>query len=178
MGFSVGCTVLVLPKLILQVLAVLGILREITSFLLRSFGFSNFLEQDIQYFEDSDNPYYHYYPAQMPEFESASAVLIREMLLVTKFSELAAEEVVAPESSCAVCLNEFDGNDEIRQLTNCRDVFHKECLDRWLGCDQKTCPLCRSPFIPHHLQEAFNESLWAASGIPEFYPESDSELLL
>ncbi|XP_054808133.1 brassinosteroid-responsive RING protein 1-like [Prosopis cineraria] len=173
MGFPVSCAELVFPKLLIQILAVFGFLRTITSFLLRSVGLPDFLEPDIHYFWDSQENAY-FYPTRVPEFESASSVLIREMLPVVKFSELEA----APESCCAVCLYEFDGDDEIRQLTNCTHVFHRGCLDRWMGYDRRTCPLCRAPFTPHHMQAAFNHSLWAASGIPEFYPESDSELLL
>ncbi|KAJ8555793.1 hypothetical protein K7X08_013289 [Anisodus acutangulus] len=29
--------------------------------------------------------------------------------------------------------------------------------------DQKTCPLCRTAFIPDDMQESFNERLWLAS---------------
>lgn len=35
--------------------------------------------------------------------------------------------------------------------------------------DQNTCPLCRTQFIPEDLQESFNERLWIASGISDFY---------
>ncbi|RVX04127.1 E3 ubiquitin-protein ligase RHA1B [Vitis vinifera] len=74
-----------------------------------------------------------------------------------------------PPDQCAVCLYEFEGQEEIRRLTNCRHIFHRSCLDRWMDCDQKTCPLCRTPFIPDDMQEAFNERLWAASALPDFY---------
>ncbi|GFP89656.1 E3 ubiquitin-protein ligase rha1b [Phtheirospermum japonicum] len=51
-----------------------------------------------------------------------------------------------------------------RRLTNCRHIFHRSCLDRWMDHDQKTCPLCRTQFIPEEMQEAFNEKMWVASG--------------
>lgn len=50
-------------------------------------------------------------------------------------------------------------------------MFHRCCVDRWIDHDRKTCPLCRKPFVPDELQEDFNEKLWAASGIPDFYAE-------
>ncbi|MCD9639536.1 Homeobox protein B-H1 [Datura stramonium] len=87
-------------------------------------------------------------------------LLIREILPVVKFSEL-----VDPPVSCAVCLYEFNGEDKIRRLPNCRHIFHRSCLDRWMDHDQRTCPLCRTPFIP----EEINEKLWLASGISDFY---------
>ncbi|XP_040990413.1 brassinosteroid-responsive RING protein 1-like [Juglans microcarpa x Juglans regia] len=157
MGFPVGYTELLLPKLFIHALSVLGFLRKLISTLFRHLGLADFLEPDIAW---------HDAPARVPEFHSMSAVLIREILPVVRFSDL-----VDPPESCAVCLYEFEPQDEIRRLTNCRHIFHKGCLDRWMGYEQKTCPLCRTPFIPDDMQGAFNERLWAASGIPEFYDE-------
>ncbi|KAL2517161.1 brassinosteroid-responsive RING-H2 [Abeliophyllum distichum] len=102
------------------------------------------------------------------EPRSVSAVLIRELLPVVKFSDLLELD---PPENCAVCLYEFNGDDEIRRLTNCRHIFHRSCLDRWMDHDQKTCPLCRTQFIPEDMQEVFNERLWAAAGISDFYGE-------
>ncbi|KAL6553612.1 Homeobox protein B-H1 [Orobanche gracilis] len=75
---------------------------------------------------------------------------------------------------CVVCLYEFRGEDEIRRLANCRHIFHRSCLDRWMDHEQKTCPLCRTQFIPEDMQEAYNEKLWLASGISDFYGEYSS----
>ncbi|KAK9276936.1 hypothetical protein L1049_006474 [Liquidambar formosana] len=161
MGFPVGYTELFLPKLFLQTLSLLGFIRKLISCLFSLLGLGDFLEPDIVWPDD---------PTHVPQFHSVSALLIREILPVVKFSECAVGEGDPPES-CAVCLYEFEGEDEIRRLTNCRHIFHRSCLDRWMDCDQKTCPLCRTPFIPDDMQEAFNERLWAASGIPEFYGE-------
>ncbi|GAV76109.1 zf-RING_2 domain-containing protein [Cephalotus follicularis] len=155
MGFPVGYTELLLPKLLLHTLSLLGLLRTLISTLFRLLGLQDFLEPDIAWTDQ---------PANVPEFHSLSAQLIREILPVVKFSEL-----VDPPESCAVCLFEFKDHDEIRQLTNCTHIFHQGCLYRWMGYDQKTCPLCRTPFIPDDMQVAFNERLWAASGIPDLY---------
>ncbi|KDP25403.1 hypothetical protein JCGZ_20559 [Jatropha curcas] len=157
MGFPVGYTELLLPKLLIHTLSFLGFIRKLISTMFRYLGLPDFLEPDISWPET---------PPRVPEFCSVSAVLIREILPVVKFADL-----VDPPDSCAVCLYEFEDQDEIRQLTNCRHIFHRSCLDRWVGYDQKTCPLCRTPVIPDDMQEAFNERLWAASGIPEFYGE-------
>ncbi|GAU20628.1 hypothetical protein TSUD_230420 [Trifolium subterraneum] len=64
----------------------------------------------------------------MPEFPPVNPLLlIREILPVVKFSELAVVEY-SPES-CTVCLYEFKAEDEIQRLTNCRHIFHRNCLD-------------------------------------------------
>ncbi|KAK7318199.1 hypothetical protein RJT34_02898 [Clitoria ternatea] len=154
MGFPTGYTELLFPKLLLQILSLLGLLGKLICSLLRFMGLN---DPDIAWPQTS---------TRTPEFESVSALLIREILPVVKF-----REVVDPPERCAVCLSEFEENDEIRRLANCRHIFHRGCLDRWMGYDQRTCPLCRTSFIPPHMQAAFNERLWAASGFPDFHSE-------
>ncbi|KAF8379555.1 hypothetical protein HHK36_028995 [Tetracentron sinense] len=161
MGFPVGYAELFFPKLLLHTLSVLGFIRKLISWIFRSLGLGDFLESDIAWPDR---------PTQFHEFQSVSAILIREILPVVKFEDLISGDGDTPDS-CAVCLYEFEGREEIRRLTNCRHIFHRSCLDRWMDHDQKTCPLCRTPFIPDEMQEAFNERLWAASGIPDFYGE-------
>nr|XP_043607843.1 brassinosteroid-responsive RING protein 1-like [Erigeron canadensis] len=164
MGFPVGYTELFLPKLLIHVLTLLGLIRKIISGVFRLLGLGEFLEPDFST-DPTETESYN-------QFQSVSAMLLRELLTVVKYSEL-----VDPPESCAVCLYEFDGGDEIRRLTNCRHIFHRSCLDRWMDHDQKTCPLCRTPLIPDHLKDSFNEGLWAASGIGEYYDESSSEMV-
>uniref|UniRef100_A0A161ZYY7 RING-type E3 ubiquitin transferase n=1 Tax=Daucus carota subsp. sativus TaxID=79200 RepID=A0A161ZYY7_DAUCS len=43
---------------------------------------------------------------------------------------------------CAVCLCEFEGDDNLRLLPKCSHAFHMECIDTWL-LSHSTCPLCR-----------------------------------
>ncbi|KAJ8764804.1 hypothetical protein K2173_010269 [Erythroxylum novogranatense] len=160
MGFPVGYTELLLPKLVLHILSLLGLIRKLINNLFRVLGLPDFLEPGISW------PHAAVNHLGNPDFDSVSAILIREILPVVHFSDLVESN---PSDSCAVCLYEFEGSDEIRRLTNCTHIFHKSCLDRWMGYDHKTCPLCRTPVIPDDMQDAFNERWWAASGIPEFY---------
>ncbi|KAJ6347413.1 hypothetical protein OIU76_003981 [Salix suchowensis] len=162
MGFPVGYSEIVLPKLLLHALFFLGFIRKLINTLFHYIGLPDFLEPGISSSENTP-------PFRVPDFHShsVSALLIREILPVVKFSELADPAA----DSCAVCLYEFEESDEIRRLANCRHIFHKCCLDRWMGYDQITCPLCRTHVIPDDMQESFNERLWAASGITDFYGE-------
>lgn len=159
MGFPVGYTDLFLPKLLVYLLTVLGFVRKFVYTLLSLLGLGDFLEPETASYASREE--------SGPELRSVSAALIRELLPVVKFSDL--EEDLDPPESCAVCLYEFGGEDEIRRLTNCRHIFHRSCVDRWMDHDQKTCPLCRTQFIPEDMQEVFNERLWLASGISDFY---------
>lgn len=165
MGFPVGYTEVFLPKLFVQTLSILGFIRTIVFSIFRFLGLSDFLEMDQTW------PDYTSYPTRIPETRSPfSALLIREILPVIKFEEITNSGEELPEN-CAVCLYEFEGEQEIRWLRNCRHIFHRSCLDRWMDHDQKTCPLCRTPFVPDEMQEEFNQRLWAASGVHDFHTE-------
>ncbi|XP_070043191.1 RING-H2 finger protein ATL18-like [Nicotiana tomentosiformis] len=48
---------------------------------------------------------------------------------------------------CAVCLCKIEEGEEVREL-RCDHLFHRVCLDRWLGTGHMTCPLCRNHLKP------------------------------
>ncbi|KAK4746471.1 hypothetical protein SAY87_012783 [Trapa incisa] len=157
MGFPVGYTEVFVPKLFIHALSLLGFIRALISSLFSFLGLSDFLEPD-PFFPPDPHPH-------RPENDSPpiSALLIRELLPVTRFEGGGGAE--DPPDGCAVCLYEFEAGEEIRRLRNCPHVFHRGCLDRWMDCDQMTCPLCRTPFVPDGMEEEFNQRLWAASGV-------------
>lgn len=162
MGFPTGYAEGLLPKFIIYTLSLLGVIQSSVSTVLDLLGLSHLSEPNSSW------------PESAPEFMSASlsASMIRDLLPVVKFRDVrgagSGSGSGSPES-CAVCLHEFRGHEEIRRLRNCQHIFHKVCVDRWIDHDQKTCPLCRKPFIPDELIEAFNERLWASS--PALFPE-------
>ncbi|CAL9007303.1 unnamed protein product [Prunus brigantina] len=157
MGFPVGYTEVFFPNIFLHTLSLLGFIRNLIFSLFYFLGLSEFLETDVVWPETR---------TRMLENPPVSARLIREFLPVIKFRDLAGDR---PEN-CAVCLYEFEVEEEIRCLTNCKHIFHRACLDRWMDHDQKTCPLCRTPFVPDEMSDEFNQRLWAASEIHhEFY---------
>jgi hypothetical protein len=47
---------------------------------------------------------------------------------------------------CAVCLCEFEMDDELRLLPTCGHAFHVPCIDTWL-LSNSTCPLCRGSIL-------------------------------
>jgi hypothetical protein len=46
-----------------------------------------------------------------------------------------------PDSSCSVCLIDFENKDIIRIL-RCHHKFCHKCIDRWL-CTNHYCPMCK-----------------------------------
>ncbi|KAL8150417.1 hypothetical protein V2J09_020225 [Rumex salicifolius] len=152
MGFPSGYAEILLPKLLLHLLSLLGLIRALILTVLRLLGLSDFLEPEMTW----PDPIHSTRPGSV----SASA-LIREMLPVVKFSEVVSGADETPPERCAVCLYDFEGEEEIRRLRNCRHIFHRACLDRWMDHEQSTCPLCRASFVPEEMQRDFNERLWA-----------------
>ncbi|KAK9015841.1 hypothetical protein V6N11_006933 [Hibiscus sabdariffa] len=115
MGFPVGYVEVFLPKLFIHTLSFLGFIQNLIFALFDYLGLSDVLETDTVWLENStltttNNP-------------PVSALLIRGILPVIKFEELAVEG--DPPESCAVCLYGFEGGEEVRRLRNCRHVFHR-----------------------------------------------------
>uniref|UniRef100_A0A7C9EQS8 RING-type E3 ubiquitin transferase n=1 Tax=Opuntia streptacantha TaxID=393608 RepID=A0A7C9EQS8_OPUST len=69
--------------------------------------------------------------------------LIRE-ITVFKFRE---GEGLIEGTDCAVCLNEFKEDENLRLMPNCQHAFHIPCIDEWLKT-QSNCPLCRAGMYP------------------------------
>ncbi|KAL9231001.1 hypothetical protein vseg_006279 [Gypsophila vaccaria] len=161
MGFPAGYTDVLLPKLLINALSLLSYLRQFVLAFLGVFGLSGLVEPGL-----GPGPDPSARPGPGPARpESAAAALIREML--------PAERVAGGGAGgcCAVCLYDYEDGEEVRRMRNCQHVFHSGCVDRWIDHDRKTCPLCRKPLVPKELEDDFNDKLWAASGIPDFYSD-------
>jgi hypothetical protein len=85
--------------------------------------------------------FYHSFPARQqgegpPKPRGATQDIIDTMPLV----KYCPHSHGCQDTSCAVCLEDFEENDEMRQLP-CRHLFHRPCIDKWLQRN-KVCPLC------------------------------------
>ncbi|KAL2553843.1 RING/U-box superfamily protein [Forsythia ovata] len=86
---------------------------------------------------------------------SANLKMVKDGLTSTTFGDIQHRLQENCEMSCAVCLNQLRKKSQVWELRNCRHVFHKQCLEKWLSYDgcRLTCPLCRASLQPTLLPE-------------------------
>ncbi|KAK7275360.1 hypothetical protein RIF29_16476 [Crotalaria pallida] len=49
--------------------------------------------------------------------------------------------------SCCICLSEYNSNETIRCIPECKHCYHADCIDEWLRMNT-TCPVCRNSPAP------------------------------
>ena len=58
------------------------------------------------------------------------------------------------ESTCAICLQEFEKDDKISQLEcHYKHIFHTKCIDNWIKKLHNSCPVCRVPILVKNNQD-------------------------
>ncbi|XP_060217923.1 RING-H2 finger protein ATL51-like [Lycium barbarum] len=57
-------------------------------------------------------------------------------------------EGLVEDTECAVCLSEFQEDENLRLLPKCSHAFHLPCIDTWLK-SHSNCPLCRANVVSH-----------------------------
>ncbi|KAK4379565.1 hypothetical protein RND71_001427 [Anisodus tanguticus] len=55
-------------------------------------------------------------------------------------------EGLVENTECAVCLSEFQEDENLRLLPKCSHAFHLPCIDTWLK-SHPNCPLCRANVV-------------------------------
>lgn len=158
MGFFVEDSGLIVTQVLYQAALVLAILRWAVSWALRFKNRTHLPSSSNDSLQQSDH---------VP-----SSQQIREGLILTTFSDI-TERMPGVSDTCAVCLSQLDEHDEVRELRNCRHVFHKDCIDRWVDHDadhddnHNSCPLCRAPLLTasQTLVWTRNEPSWAVERI-------------
>ncbi|XVE63205.1 hypothetical protein DITRI_Ditri07aG0000900 [Diplodiscus trichospermus] len=67
---------------------------------------------------------------------------------------------------CAICLCKIGEDEEIREL-RCDHLFHKVCLDRWIGYRHSTCPICRTSLTSPRLVAGMEVILFNYSSLDD-----------
>lgn len=65
---------------------------------------------------------------------------VAELLPARKYRK---SSVGVDEGTCAICICEFEDDEELRTLPDCSHSFHAACIDMWLY-SHWSCPMCRS----------------------------------
>lgn len=149
MGFPVVYTEM--PRLLLNLLFLLGHLRRVSSWLLRLAGadvvdYYPATTSDAFADHHQQEQYHHHHHYDEP---ACGALELEEHSPAVRFDALSSGAVDTPlPEGCAVCLGDFDGAARVRRPRGCGHVFHRGCLDRWAAHGHRTCPLCRAPLLP------------------------------
>ncbi|KAL4581093.1 hypothetical protein LXL04_017302 [Taraxacum kok-saghyz] len=143
-----------LSKYIMYLCFVLCSIQNIVLFLFR---FTGIFESDESHNHDHE---------KQSEGPPHSGVLTRQFLEVTDFKDIQRKDL--PES-CAICLDEFGRDDKTRCLKNCIHIFHQSCLDHWMDHVHETCPICRTPILPHVYQDEYEKRFKVANSRHNFY---------
>ncbi|KAF3320719.1 E3 ubiquitin-protein ligase ATL6-like protein [Carex littledalei] len=72
---------------------------------------------------------------------------VLETFPIMVYSEVKEHKIGKGSLECAVCLCEFEDDENIRLLPKCSHVFHTDCIDEWLS-SHVTCPVCRCVLTP------------------------------
>ncbi|KDP33993.1 hypothetical protein JCGZ_07564 [Jatropha curcas] len=152
MGFFVEDSCVIVTHLLYKAAVILAVLRWTVSWVLR---FRNRI-----HLPSSTND------SQQQSHALPSSQQIRDGLILTAFGDI-TDRMSGDCDTCAVCLGQLMEYDEVRELRNCCHVFHKECIDRWVDHDHKTCPLCRAPLLTSTQSLAWikSEPSWAVERI-------------
>lgn len=56
------------------------------------------------------------------------------------------DELLKSNECCNICCANYTIGEYKRTIPNCKHVFHKKCIDKWLK-KNSTCPMCRDNLI-------------------------------
>lgn len=54
------------------------------------------------------------------------------------------------EAICIICFKDYDVGEQVvwSSSEECRHVYHKDCILKWISTGKRKCPVCRSSFVP------------------------------
>lgn len=77
---------------------------------------------------------------------------------------------------CAVCLSEFEDNEELHLLPRCSHVLHLDCIDAWLA-SHVICPIYHANFVEQAVNNNLNLLATPTIDATSLRPETTTPLL-
>lgn len=71
------------------------------------------------------------------------SITVKSLPMVRFDPKARKEPSIMKNTECAVCLVEFEEDEQLKFLPYCSHLFHISCIDEWFQC-HSTCPMCRS----------------------------------
>ena len=84
---------------------------------------------------------------QDPSGSEGLGKLVVESLPIVSYAVVRNLKEGKDAQECAVCLERFEEDENLRLLPKCSHVFHTDCIDVWF-LSHSTCPLCRGSLLP------------------------------
>jgi hypothetical protein len=94
-------------------------------------------------------------------FGGGELLLTEEEVLQLPVVDYDTRDDPTHQTSCAICLEDFEEGDKLRQLP-CRHHFHTECVTPWLTERHSSCPLCKYQVNSIDDSETSLQSRWSA----------------
>lgn len=110
----------------------------------------NFLRRRLHLANDGDDWLDRLELLELDPVDRSSSVLIEINMFLYKQGD---ESKHYNQTNCVICLNNFEVGRLCIRLVNCKHMFHKDCMDRWI-LRSICCPLCRASCVK---QERTNE---------------------
>ncbi|XP_010068887.1 RING-H2 finger protein ATL52-like [Eucalyptus grandis] len=79
--------------------------------------------------------------------ETPSSIENSAIHLIPAHKYQKGDKMVGKDGVCAICLSEYEEEEELRTLPECMHSFHVPCIDMWLY-SHSSCPMCRSDTTP------------------------------
>lgn len=77
---------------------------------------------------------------------------------------------IEKNTECSICLDPLQNN--LAQISMCKHIFHRTCIETWIGLNHPTCPLCQTSITDTNrivtvISSASLEGFLASLGINE-----------
>ena len=67
---------------------------------------------------------------------------------LTQRKTLPKRDVPFSQTTCPICLDDFEHNDTVVRELPCQHIFHPECVDEFLRTNSSLCPMCKKSALP------------------------------